>query len=101
MNKELLQKNIISLLGLEALSQEKKIQLLEKITDLVFKRTMVKVMGELSEEDQAELEKLIDTGDSDKTNNFVAEKVPNFEELMNKEILAVKEEMMTEAEKME
>lgn len=101
MNKELLQKNIISLLGLEALSQEKKIQLLEKVTDLVFKRTMVKVMEALSEKDQTELEKLIDAGDSDKTSEFVAEKIPNFEEIMNKEIIAVKEEMVAEVNKIE
>ena len=99
MNKDLLQKNIISLLGLESLPEEKKIQLLGKLTDLVFKRTMVKVMESLPEGDQEKLAKIIDVGDSDKTNAFITEKVPNFEEIMNKEIMAVKEEMAKEAEK--
>ncbi|NQV00877.1 MAG: hypothetical protein HQ537_02035 [Parcubacteria group bacterium] len=101
MNKDLLQKNIISLLGLESLPEEKKIQLLEKLTDLVFKRTIIKVMELLSEADQEELGKLIDAGDSEKTNAFIAEKVPNFEEIMNKEIISVKEEMAEEVEKIE
>jgi len=97
MNKELLQKNIISLLGLESLSEEKKIQLLEKLSELVFKRTMVRVMELLPEEGQEELSKLVDEGDSEKTNAFIVEKIPNFEEIMNEEIVAVKEEMAEEA----
>ena len=98
MDKDLLEKNIISLLGLESLSEEKKVQFLEKISELVFKRAMVRVMELLSESDQEELGRLVDGGDSEKTDAFIATKVPNFEEIMNNEIITVKEEMKEEAE---
>jgi len=79
------------------LSEEKKIQLLEKLSELVFKRSMVRAMELLPEESQEELAKLVDLGDQEKTNAFIVEKIPNFEEIMNEEIVAVKEEMAEEA----
>lgn len=97
-NKKLLQTNIISLLGLESLSEERKTKLLEKLADLVFKQAMVRVMEKLSEADQAKLSKLIDAGDTDKTNAFIVGKVPNFEKIMNEEIVKVKKEMIKETE---
>lgn len=98
MDKDLLQKNIVSLLGLESLSEERKIQFLEKVTDLIFKQVVIRVMEMLSEADQEELSRLIDIGDPEKTNAFLVEKVPNLEEIMNEEIVAVKEEMLKETE---
>ena len=98
MDKDLLQKNIISLLGLESLPDEKKVQFLEKTSELVFKRTIVKVMELLPKSDQDELSRLIGAGEPEKTDAFIAEKIPNFEELMNNEIVAIKEEMVKEAE---
>ncbi|MFH1173425.1 MAG: DUF5663 domain-containing protein [bacterium] len=98
MNNELLQANIISLLGLESLPEERKIKFLEKVADLVFKQTMIRVMDKLSPADQTKLGQMIDANQPDQTNAFIVSKVPNFEEIMNEEIIKVKEDLMKETE---
>jgi hypothetical protein len=89
--KEIMEENIIELLGLQALPYEKKTRLLEQMSNLIQQRIMLRIMDQLKDEDKdkmAEIEK-----DFEKIANFLAEKVPNLEDIIKDEVLKVKKEL--------
>jgi len=95
-NADLLSENIISLLGLESLPEAEKQAMLEKMTTLIQKRLMLRVMDALSEEDakkMAEMEK-----NPQEILAFIAEKMPNFEDVVKEEVVKLKEEMLKATE---
>ena len=94
--KDLLNENIIGLLGLESLPDEEKVAMLEKMSDLLQKRIALRVMDQLAEEDQkkmAEMEK-----NPQEILGFIAEKVTNFDEILKEEVVKLKQEMLDAAE---
>lgn len=90
--KKMLNENIIGLLGLESLSDEEKTAMVDKMAELVHKRLMLRVVEKLSPQDQQQV------AQSNMTENemlqFVAEKVPEFDEMMREEIVKIKNEML-------
>ncbi len=89
--KELLNANIIQLLGLEALPDDRKAAILDQTSDLIQRRIMLRVMDELKDEDKdkmLEIEK-----DSESLANFMADKVPNLEKITQEVVLEVKKEL--------
>ena len=95
MNKKLLEANIIEALGLEALPEERKIQIVQMATDLVQKRLMLRVMEQLTEEEKDEFEKVLGGKDIDlAAAEFIKNKVPNFDEMVQEEIIKVKQELI-------
>ena len=93
LNKQILQQNIIVLLGIEALSDEKKIALLDKMTELVQKRLLVRVLKELPEKDRSDLFAAVDTDDKTAMEKVLSGKVPNITEMIEEEIVKLKEEI--------
>jgi RAB protein geranylgeranyltransferase component A len=94
--QEIINENIIAALGIQALPLEKKQEVLNKLVELVQKRIMLRVMDGLSKEDgekMAELEK-----NPMEMLAFIAEKFPNFEEIVKEEVEKVKEEALSAAE---
>ncbi|MFA6536820.1 MAG: DUF5663 domain-containing protein [Patescibacteria group bacterium] len=96
LNKDLLSENIIALLGLESLPEEEKKALIDKMTDLVMKRVMLRLMNEMKAEDSALMSEM--ESRPEEVLAFIAEKVPNFDEIMKEEIVRVKEEMLSATE---
>lgn len=95
-SQDLLQVNIIQALGLEALPLEEKQAMLEKMTDLLMKRVMLRVLDELSDEQLAEMPK--EGSNPEELLAFVAEKVPNYDAIMNEEVVKLKGEVLKAAE---
>lgn len=95
-SQNLLGDNIIALLGLESLPNEEKAAMLEKMTELVQKRVMLRVVESLSEEDAQTLAN--SQMSPTEMVAFAAEKVGNFENIVREEILKVKQEMLNAAE---
>ncbi len=89
---ELLSENIIELLGLEALSEQEKKSLIDKMTDLVMKRVLLQIMDRMKAEDSIELTQM--ERNPQEILAFVAEKVPDVDDLLKQEIVKVKEEML-------
>ena len=96
MKKDLFDENIIKLLGLETLPIEEKQVMLNKMSDLVWKRLILKIVDDLPEDKVKELgsaeskpEELVD---------FITANVPNFEDLLKEEIVALKEELVKAAD---
>ncbi len=96
LNQDLLEENIIKLLGLETLPDERKVALVEKMTELVQKRLSLRLMQELNNEDGEEMARIEKTPIA--MMNFLSEKFPNLEEIVNEEIIKIKQEMMQATE---
>lgn len=95
-SQNLLEDNIIELLGLGSLPNEEKAAILDKMTELIQKRTMLRVIEMLSEEDA---QTLANTPMSPvEMVAFAAEKVGNFENILMEEILKAKQEMLNAAQ---
>ena|SRR3989338_8023341 len=94
--QEIINENIIAALGLQSLALEKKQEVLEKLVELVQKRIMLRVMDGLSREDGEKMSGL--EKNPMEMLAFIAEKFPNFEEIVKEEVEKVKEEALAAAE---
>ncbi|MGB0757723.1 MAG: DUF5663 domain-containing protein [Patescibacteria group bacterium] len=86
-----LQGNIIKLLELESLSDEKKFALVEKMVDLIEKRFLVRILESVNEEQFQAL----DAVENDEAwASAVKEYVPNMDEILEEEVKKLKEELV-------
>lgn len=95
-SQDLLQDNIIELLGLQTLQDERKQALVDKMTELVQKRLVLRLMEQLADEDAKKMAELEQT--PVEMMNFLSEKFPNLEDIVNEEIIKVKQEMFEATE---
>lgn len=95
-DEEILSTNIIAELGLEALPEERRISIINKMADLVQQRVMLKIAELLPESDAAELQKLItEKGEADPAiSAFIVEKIPTVPEMIREELVNVKKELI-------
>jgi ElaB/YqjD/DUF883 family membrane-anchored ribosome-binding protein len=100
MDRNLLESNIIEELGLESLPEERKIAIVQMMTDLVQKRVMLRIMEVLSETEKDEFEKILkEKGeDAPEASEFLKEKIQNLDEIVREEVIKVKEEALEEIE---
>lgn len=96
--KNLLQKNIFEVMGLQNLPMEEQAKLLDRMTDLVMKRLMLRAIEEIKPEDAQEAERIFAAGTDEEKVNFLKEKM-DFARLMEEETLKLKEEMAEEMKK--
>lgn len=95
MDKKILEANIIEALGLEAMPDEQKIKMVEMMSTIVQKRLMLRIMDELSETDKDEFEKVLGGKDADLVAaEFIKNKVPSIDEIIQEEIIKIKQEMI-------
>ena len=92
-NKNILQQNIISELGLTALDDDKKIALIDKMSEVVQKRLTLKVVEQLSEDDKKEFTKILDSS-PEKVAEFLQKTFPDFLELVQQEVVQLKQELV-------
>lgn len=92
--KNQLQKDLAEELGLADLPQDKKEQLLIRMTEVILKRIFVETMHRLAEPDQSSYEKLIDDNASpEEVEKFLREKISNYDVMVKKVVDDFKEEM--------
>jgi hypothetical protein len=92
MNIPLDQQNIISILGIEDLDDERKAEMIERASELVQKRLLVRVLESLSKSQQDEFEQVVDKNDPTALGEFLAKNVPNFAEWLVEEVNKLKQE---------
>jgi len=94
--------NLISQLGLDDLPQEKKIELMMKWGDIVQKDIIMRVLRELSEEDKAEMDKLLAAqGENfEEIYKFLEGKMLNLDDIVKEEIEKFREEIKESAKKL-
>ena len=89
-----IKKNLIEELGLENLPEKEKNDLIVSLADALQSRITERALNFLTEEDKKELEKVVDQQNEDETDKFLAEKIPNIDEIMYDEFLMFKEETL-------
>lgn len=75
------QPDIFTRLGMASASNEQKQQLAEQLADLTMTRVLSKVADQISEDQMAELERLIDAG-GDQVDDRLRQLVPGYDELV-------------------
>ncbi|MBI3231636.1 MAG: hypothetical protein HYZ51_00965 [Candidatus Doudnabacteria bacterium] len=94
MHLPIAQQNIISLLALEKLSDEKKAAMVEKMIAIIEKSVFARILKQLSEPKKSELLDLLGKKDQKTLEDFMQSSVPNFLELLEEETLKLKEDMV-------
>ncbi len=91
-----LPQNIFTLLGLDGLPENRKAQLLERMTTLVQKRLALRLIDSLSQEDGRKFEELLQTHrmDDPEVANFFQTRLPDINTLLQEEIAGVKKELL-------
>jgi len=95
LDQKKLRQNIMTALDLESLPDDKKVALLDKMAQLVERRLALRLVEVLSEEDHEEFEGLKD--DPTKA-DFLGQKISNLEEMIQAEVVNVKQELVNEME---
>lgn len=91
--------NIIKILGIESLPDERKEQIVSKVADLVQKRLLVRVVESLSPEQQSEFTTLLEQNDAPALQEFMQKSVPGFADMLFEEVSRIKQELGELAEK--
>lgn len=92
-NKQILEQNIITGLNLQALDDDKKIALIDKMSEVVQKRLTLRLIDQMSENDKTEFEKILDFS-PENVSEFLQKIFPNFLEMVQEEVIKFKEELI-------
>lgn len=87
--------NIIKELGLESLSEEKKMEIVLNIGRIIQQNVILRILDELKDErDKDEFDELLGKkGDDEQAIlKFLQSKIPNLDEIVNEEIVKFKQE---------
>lgn len=95
-NDPLLTENIITTLGLQDMPDDEKVKLVDRILDVVQKRIMLRLTELLATEDDAMVSQL--ANDPQRLFAFLQTKVPNFNAILEEEMLSVKRELLESAQ---
>ncbi len=93
------QGNIFVELGLANLPEERKLQMLQQMNELIHKRVMLRVMAAIPEQQTEQtLQQMQGLGEEEQM-KVVLQHVPNLPEIILEEIQQMKQELMTSAKK--
>jgi hypothetical protein len=87
------EQNIIAILGIQSLPDERKVEILNQMTDLLQKRLLVRMVKELSVDDQEKLADTLEQGEELATQQFISEHFPDFPAWINEEVNNLKQEL--------
>ncbi|NMC51905.1 hypothetical protein GYA54_04235 [Candidatus Kuenenbacteria bacterium] len=91
--------NIFTTLGLNNLPEEKKAELLNKMTDLVETRVMTRIVDEMNEDQKKGFDKLVESNAKpEEINQFLQDNFPNFLNIFEEETNRVRSEMLSMGE---
>lgn len=95
MDQNKIQKMLLDELGLSEISQDKKEQLLIKMTEVLLKRIFLETMEKLDEQAREEYQKLVEGGNStpEQMEEFLKSRIGDYEGLVQKVVDEFKEEM--------
>lgn len=90
----ILQKNIISDLGLDKLSEKEQEEALLGIGRIIFQAVLIRVMEELDESGKDEFEKILNEkpNDEEAILGFLQTKIPNLDVIVSDEVVKFKQE---------
>ena len=93
LDQKKLAENIISLLGLQTLPDEKKLALLDKMSNLAQKRISLRILEQLNEAEQEAFVAATAASDEEKLKEILAAKKIDLAALVEEETVKLKDEM--------
>lgn len=93
--KDILDKDLLELMGVKNMSEEKKAELYQKMAQTVQDRVVARIDDQLDEKGRAEFIKLIDNGDKVKTEEYLKAKNIDVAKLLVEEAIIYKTQMMS------
>lgn len=97
--EDIIEKDILGLLGANNMPEEQKRNLYTKMMDTVMNRAMIRVHDALSEKDREEWKKLLDEGDKPKMDKFLHDHGVDLPKILVEEALILKTELVDLAKK--
>jgi len=92
-----IKENLFDLFQLDKMPPEKGVEMLERLSKLVFQSVLVRVLPLLSEEDLIEYEKIVNSQEGgDVLFKFLGEKIPEFDKITREESGLLKNELAGE-----
>lgn len=83
-SKTQIQQTLVEQLGLADLPPERQIPLIASMTEVVMKRILLETTKRLSDQEKKEYEQLVIAGDPQKTSDFLNEKIPDYDKMVEK-----------------
>ncbi|MCK9578677.1 hypothetical protein M0R01_04300 [bacterium] len=87
-------KDIIRELNLEYLPEDEQVKMIEEMSDVVYEKIILKVLEKLTDEDSVALTNFLSQEKLEDATNFINERIPNFEEIIDDEITNFQEELI-------
>lgn len=96
--EDLIQKDVLELMGFTNLEQSKKDDLHKKIQTTIENRVAARILDMLSEEDQEKYDKIIEVGDSEEGFEFLISRDIDAAEFMAQEMILMKIELLFDSQ---
>lgn len=93
--KDILDKDLLDLMGAKNMSDEDKAAMYEKMATTVQDRVMLRIYDALTDKERSEFATIVDSGDAGKTNEFLLGKNLNVPKLLVQEAVLYKLEIMS------
>jgi len=95
-----IKKDLFDIFQIDKMPAEKGMEVLDRLAKLVFQGVLVRVLPLLSEQDLSEYEKIVSSPESggDVLYNFLNEKVPEFNRIVEEEAEILKNELANKME---
>jgi len=92
-----LKNDVLAQLGLGNISDEKKAEIISKISELAQKRIILRVTEEMSEDQRENFEKFLETEeDPAKIENYIRENIPNIDSIIEEEMSLLKNDVLSQ-----
>ena len=92
-----LKNDVLAQLGLGSISDEKKAEIISKISELAQKRIILRVTEEMSEDQRENFEKFLETEeDPAKIENYIRENIPNIDSIIEEEMSLLKNDVLSQ-----
>lgn len=82
-------------LGLDQEPLDVQEELAERMTDIVLRRSILKALENLSEDEVKNINTGLTSGDTGDTIKILNEKVPNFDKILSEQIVLLQEELIS------
>lgn len=93
--QNIINKNIISELGIDLLPEAKQIEMLEQVGRIVFQGVLISALEIMDEKSKDEFEKVLDKGvGADEVIEFLKLNLPNFNEIVEKQVVKIKQQSL-------
>ena len=92
-----LKNDVLAQLGLGNISDEKKAEIISKISELAQKRIILRVTEEMSEDQRENFEKFLEAEeDPAKIENYIRENIPNIDSIIEEEMSLLKNDVLSQ-----